>query len=159
MDYLTGSAKKSSKSSHKFGFSNPNDFEFAVKLIASIYKKYVYENKPGDELVSNFAYLSQDLQQSVIDVMITRRSEISDFLLREHNTIVKSLLFSFDWDVRCIIGSSSSTKMSTKVVSIILNCYTNCTSSTSLRKICFELKKNQLIKLLLLLEECNNYLL
>lgn len=108
------------------------------------------------ELLSHFAHFNADFQQSVLDVLTTRRSEMEEFLVNEYNSRTNDLLMSFDWDLRWIMGTSNLTTLRTQIVTLILNCKTQ--SSADLKTVYMEMNKAELNKLIGILEECDKKL-
>lgn len=123
IDYLIGLMQHKSiiKLSHKLGFSNPDEFENALKCISSIYRQYSLEMIQQSELLTHFAHFNTDFQQSVLDVYAMRRIEVEEFLITEHNARKNELLMSFDWDVRQILGTSNAVGHRSHIASLILN--------------------------------------
>lgn len=144
------------KLSHKFGFSNPDEFENAIKFISNIYRQFILEMISEAELLSHFAHFNADFQQSVLDVISVRRTEMEEFLIVEHNSRNRNLLMSFDWDIRWILGTSNMASLRTQIATLILNCKTP--KSTELKTIHMELSKEQIDKLITLLEKCDEKL-
>lgn len=144
------------KLSHKFGFSNPDEFENAIKFISNVYRQFVLEMISEAELLSHFAHFNADFQQSVLDVFSVRRTEMEEFLIIEHNSRKNNLLMSFDYDIRLIMGSSSMASLRTQIATLILNCKTP--KSTELKTIHMELSREQIDKLITILEKCDEQL-
>lgn len=144
------------KLSHKFGFSNPDEFENAVKFISNIYRQFILEMISEAELLSHFAHFNADFQQSVLDVFSVRRTEMEEFLIIEHNSRKTNLLMSFDFDIRLIMGSSNMASLRTQIATLILNCKTP--KSTELKTIHMELTREQIDKLITILEKCDEQL-
>lgn len=161
IDYLIGSTKQknvpNTKLSHKFGFSNSDDFDNAIKFISNIYRQFILEMISETELLSHFAHFNADFQQSVLDVFTVRRTEMQEFLINEHNSRKDNLLMSFDWDIRWILGSSNMASLRTQIATLIFNCKTP-DSTTDLKTIHMELSKQQIDKLIDILEKCNEKL-
>lgn len=125
INYLIGTSKTNAsitKSCHKFGFSNPEEFESAIKFISNLYRQFTLEIISEQQLLSHFAHFNQDFQQSVLDVAKTRSFEIQEFLVNEYNSQKNDLLQSFDWDLRWILGTSSLTSLRTQIATLVLNC-------------------------------------
>lgn len=126
IDYLIGNCDDVSttinKSSHKYGFSDPDDFHSALQTIAYAYKCYCLKAITETELLSNFAHMNPDLQQSIVEVFKARQPEIVEFLLREHNSRQDKLVESFDWDVRFVMGDSSLLTQRRQLTTVTLNC-------------------------------------
>ncbi|XP_055315619.1 uncharacterized protein LOC129575707 [Sitodiplosis mosellana] len=160
IDYLIRSTKHKNvsltKLSHKFGFSNPDEFENAIKFISNIYRQFILEMISEAELLSHFAHFNADFQQSVLDVFSVRRTEMEEFLIIEHNSRKSNLLMSFDWDIRKILGTSNMASLHTQITSLILNCKTP--NSTNLKTIHMELSREQIDKLITILEKCDKNL-
>lgn len=160
IDYLIGSTKQKNvpiiKLSHKFGFSNPDEFENAIKFISNIYRQYILEMISETELLSHFAHFNADFQQSVLDVFSVRRMELKEFLINEHNSRRNNLLQSFDWDIRWILGTSNMAALRTQIATIILNCKTSKTSD--LKTFHMELSREQIDKFIHILEQCDEQL-
>ncbi|KAG4073039.1 hypothetical protein HA402_009458 [Bradysia odoriphaga] len=157
VDYLIGSKPNSTtiKSSHKFGFANPDDFELSIKFIANIYKKFVLNEVTETELIFHFTHLNHDLQQSVIDVIKVRKPEVEEFLVCEHNSRHNSLLSSFDWDVKWIMGSSTMANLRMQVATLSLNCRMK---EGQTETVFFEMNRKKLNDLIRVLEECEKKL-
>lgn len=160
IDYLIESTKQKNvpitKLSHKFGFSNPDEFENAIKFISNLYRQYILEMISEAELLSHFAHFNSDFQQSVLDVFTVRRSEMEAFLIDEHNSRKNDLLSSFDWDIRWIMGSSNMASLRTQIANLIFNCRTS--KSSDLKTIHMELSRQQIDKLIDILEKCDEQL-
>lgn len=158
VDWLIGSARQKnvSKSSHKFGFSNPEEFENAIKFISNIFREFMMESITEVQLLSHFSHLNPDFQRSVSDVLITRRAEMEEFLINEHNARHNDLLMSFDWDLRWILGTNNLTTLRKQIVTLILNCKTN--NSTELKTFYMEMDRTKLDRLIAVLEECDKLL-
>lgn len=160
IDYLIGSTKQKNvpivKLSHKFGFSNPDEFENAIKFISNIYRQFILEMISEAELLSHFAHFNTDFQQSVLDVFKVRRTEIEEFLINEHNARRNNLMISFDWDIRWILGSSNMASLRTQIATLILNCKTS--KSTDIKTIHMELSREKLDKFIDILEKCDEKL-
>lgn len=154
---MVGSTKQKSvsitKLSHKFGFSNPDEFENAIKFISNVYRQFILEMISKAELISHFAHFNTDFQQSVLDVFTVRRNEMEEFLINEHNSRTNNLLTSFDWDIRWILGTSNMASLRTQNATLILNCKTS--KSSELKTTHMELSKEQIDKLIAVLEECD----
>lgn len=145
------------KLSHKFGFSNSDEFENAIKFISTIYRQFVLEMISEAELLSHFAHFNADFQQSVLDVFTVRRIEIQEFLINEHNSRENPLLQSFDWDIRWILGTSNMAALRTQIATIILNC--KCPKSNmDVKTIHMELSRQQIDEFIGILEECDEKL-
>lgn len=157
VDYLIGSKPNSTtiKSSHKFGFTNPDDFEFSIKFIANIYKKFVLNEVNETELIFHFTHLNHDLQQSVIDVIKVRKPEVEDFLVCEYNSRQNSLMSSFDWDLKWIMGSSTMSNLRMQVATLSLNCREKDGQN---KTVFFEMNRKKLNELIRVLEECEKKL-
>lgn len=157
---MIGSTKQKhvslTKLSHKFGFSNPDEFENSIKFISNIYRQFSLEMISEAELLSHFAHLNADFQQSVLDVFSVRRTEMQEFLIIEHNSRKNNLLMSFDWDIRWILGTSNMASLRTQIATLILNCKTQ--KSTELKTIHMELSREQVDKLIIILEKCDEKL-
>lgn len=108
------------------------------------------------QLLSHFPHLNPDFQRSVTDVVITRRAEMEEFLINEHNARINDLLMSFDWDLRWILGSNNLTTLRKQIVTLILNCKTN--KSTELKRVYMEMDRTKLDRLIEILEECDKLL-
>lgn len=108
------------------------------------------------QLLSHFSHLNPDFQRSVSDVVITRRAEMEEFLINEHNARINDLLMSFDWDLRWILGTNNLTTLRTQIVTLILNCRTS--KSTELKTIYMEMNRTKLDRLIEILEECDKLL-
>lgn len=113
--------KSITKLSHKLGFSNPDEFENALKCISTNYRQYALEILLQSELLTHFAHFNTDFQQSVLDVYAMRRTEVEEFLITEHNARKNELLTSFDWDVRQILGASNAVGQRSHIATLILN--------------------------------------
>lgn len=152
VDYLIGLSKdnfKLVKSSHKYGFSNPDDFESAIKYIAKIYKQFCLKEITSDQLLSHFTHLNQQLQQTVLDVITARKDCVFNFLLKEHNSKNAYLLESFNWDLRWVMGSSSLTSHRDQLVTLALTC----TKGGKKTTIPIELDKQKLNEFIKVLED------
>lgn len=101
-----------------------------------------------------FAHLSADLQQSVLDVIRTRLSEVQDFLLVEYNGRDQALIQSFDWDVKMVMGSSRVAAMRQPLVTLVLQCRPEGGSEDSEKSVFFEMDRNKLRETLIVLEDC-----
>lgn len=141
------------KLSHKFGFANPDEFENAIKFISSIYRQTVLELIPENELLSHFAHLNADYQQSVLDILAVRRNEIEEFLINEHNSQTNKLLISFDWDIRWILGTSNMASLRSQIATLILNCKS--ADRSDLEIIHMELSRKHIDQLIEILEQCD----
>lgn len=160
MDFLIESQKINSttiKFSNKFGFLNPEEFEYAIKFIATIYKDFTINAITEEELISHFAHLNQDLQQSVVDVLNTRRSEIEEFLISEYNSRKDNLLISFDWELKWIMGNNNLAADRSQLAKLILNCR-NGNDKFAVKTIDFEMNQKKLNELIRMLEECEKQL-
>lgn len=148
------------KLSHKFGFSNPDEFENTVKCISNIYRQYSLEMISQSECLTHFAHFNTDFQQSVLDVYTVRRNEIEEFLINEHNARKNNLLTSFDWDVREVMGTSNSVSLRTQIATLIFNCKTNSLnhSYAEQKTIHMELTQQQITQLIDILEKCDEQL-
>lgn len=159
MDYLIGTLTKDvsllDKFSHKYGFANPEEFESAIKIIANAYRLYCQEKLTDTELLGHFSHMSQDLQQSVVDVVTARKPEIMAFLVREHDSRDGRLLESFDWDIRFIMGNSSLASYRSQVATLVLNCIE---TDGQRRTIHFEVTQPQLENMIKELESCQQKL-
>lgn len=155
VDYLVGQAKEKhfAKYSHKLGFSNPEEYEEAIKVISKIYHQYVMETITELDLLSHFAHFNSDFQRSVLDVLKIRRNQIENFLIDEHNSQSGDLMTSFDWDIRMVIGTSNMLSHRTEILTLILNCKTS--KSKDLKTIHMEIDKEKLDRLIEMLEECD----
>lgn len=158
VDWLIGASEQKNilKSSHKFGFSNPEEFENAIKFISNIFREFMLETINEAQMLSHFSHLNADFQRSVSDVIITRRAEIEEFLINEHNARINDLLVSFDWDLRWILGTNNMTTLRKQIVTLILNCKTN--KTTELKTIHMEMDRQRLDRLIETLEECDRLL-
>lgn len=158
VDWLIGSTRQKniSKSSHKFGFSNPDEFENAIKFISAIFREFMMERITETQLLSHFSHLNPDFQRSVLDVVITRRAEMEEFLINEHNARIHDLLMSFDWDLRWILGTNSLTTLRKQLVTLTLNCKTM--KSTEFKRVYMEMDRAKLDRLIEILEECDKML-
>lgn len=145
------------KLSHKFGFSNSDEFENAIKFISTIYRQFILEVISEAELLSHFAHFNADFQQSVLDVFTVRRTEIQEFLINHHNSREHPLLQSFDWDIRWILGTSNMAALRTQIATIILNCKLP-KSTMDLNTIHMELSREQIDRFIGILEECDEKL-
>lgn len=159
---MIGSTKQKNvpitKLSHKFGFSNSDEFENAIKFISTIYRQFVLEMISEAELLSHFAHFNADFQQSVLDVFAVRRIEIQEFLINEHNSRENPLLQSFDWDIRWILGTSNMAALRTQIATLILNCKWPKSTNVNSETIHMELSRQQIDKFIRILEECDEKL-
>lgn len=145
------------KFSHKFGFPNADEFEFAIKFIGTAYRQFVLRQSSETELISHFAHLNQDLQQSVVDVIGVRRTEVEEFLVSEFNARDTKLLVSFDWDVKWIMGTSSMATMRHQLATLVLNCRRSgggggCATGTD--TVSVEMRQPQVREMIRMLEAC-----
>lgn len=158
IDYLIGSShqKNISKSCHKYGFQDPEEYESALKFIGKFYRQFITESISETDLLSHFAHFNQDFQRSVLDVFAVRRSEIEEFLIQEHNSRNNDLMMSFDWDLRYILGTNNSSSFRAHILTLILNCKTS--QSPDLKTIYLEVGKDKIDKLIEMFEECEQKL-
>lgn len=159
VDVLIGQSKRdasTAKLSHKFGFSNAEEFENTVKFIMHLYRQHVLQNITDEELISNFSHFNQDFQQCVLDVIRTRRPEVEDFLVNEYNSRENDLLASFDWDLRWVLGTNNLTTLRTQIVTLILNCKQH--DNVDLNTVFMEMSREKLDRLIAVLEECDRKL-
>lgn len=159
VDQLIGLSRhhaSSSKLCHKFGFSNTEEFENAVKNIASLYRQYVLHKVNDAELTAHFSHFNHDFQQCVLEVIRIRRIEVEDFLVNEHNARQNDLLASFDWDVRWIMGTNKLPSSRSQIVTLILNCKENQSSDSKTKYM--EMNRDKLNQLIEVLEECDRKL-
>lgn len=159
MDELIGVSKhhaSASKLCHKFGFSNPEEFENAVKYIVNLYRQFVLQKISDIELTAHFSHFNQDFQQCVLDVIQTRRADVEEFLVNEHNSRNNALLMSFDWDVRWIMGTNILPTSRSQIVTLILNCKEN--NNDNLKTKFMEINRQKLDELIAVLEECDRKL-
>lgn len=156
MDHLIGVSKDNltttTKFSHKFGFPNAEEFEFAIKFIGTAYRQFVMQQITDTELISHFAHLNQDLQQSVVDVIGVRRTEVEEFLVSEFNARDTKLLVSFDWDVKWIMGTSSIATVRQQLAMLVLNCRRSGGSGTE--TVSVEMRQPQVREMIRMLEAC-----
>lgn len=108
------------------------------------------------QLLSHFSHLNADLHRTITDVLITRRAEIEEFLIGEHNARTNDLLMSFDWDLRWILGTNNLTTLRKQIVTLILNCRTS--KSTDINTFHMEIDRPKLDRLIEALEECDKLL-
>lgn len=157
VDHLIDSPKShrfaSTKFSHKFGFANPDEFESAIRFIADAYRRFTLKQLSNTEMMVKFAHLNADLQQSVVDVIRTRLTEVQEWLLVEHNSRETALVQSFDWDVKMVMGSSSMASIRQLLVTLDLKCRPEEGADRSDRSIFFEMDRAKLQKLIATLEE------
>lgn len=99
--------------------------------------------------------MNQDLQQSVIDVITIRRSEVEEFLVDEFNSRNDKLMVSFDWDLKWVMGSSSLATLRTQLATLIMNCRQK---DGTIETVFFEMNRKKLHDLIRMLEECNEKL-
>lgn len=143
------------KFSHKFGFPNADEFEFAIKFIGTAYRQFVMRQITDTELISNFAHLNQDLQQSVVDVIGVRRTEVEEFLVSEFNARDTKLLVSFDWDVKWIMGTSSMATARQQLATLVLNCRRSGGGSVAgTDTVSVEMRQPQVREMIQMLEAC-----
>lgn len=144
------------KFSHKFGFPNADEFEFAIKFIGTAYRQFIMRQITDTELISHFAHLNQDLQQSVLDVIGVRRTEVEEFLVCEFNARDTKLLVSFDWDVKWIMGTSSMATMRQQLATLVLNCRRSGGggSATGKETVSVEMRQPQVREMIRMLEAC-----
>ncbi|XP_055386505.1 COMM domain-containing protein 8-like [Condylostylus longicornis] len=161
IDHLIGSTEDKDeqillKSCHKYGFSSVEQFEKTVEIIANAFKLYVLNVVSEVEFLSQFSHLSLDLQQSILAVLKTRKSEVVVFLLREHNSKHYKLLQSFDWDIRFVFGDSNNPSLRREIASLTLNCiYSNENEKKPKESSIFmELDRKMLDTLIEVLENC-----
>lgn len=145
-----------SKLCHKFGFANAEEFENAVKYIANLYRQYVLHKLNDVELTAHFSHFNQDFQQCVLNVIRTRRAEVEEFLVNEHNARNNELLASFDWDVRWILGTNKLPSSQAQIVTLILNCKENKSDNLSTKYM--EIDRTKLDQLIEVLEKCEREL-
>lgn len=103
------------------------------------------------ELIFHFTHLNHDLQQSVIDVIKVRKPEVEEFLLCEYNSRHNSLLTSFDWDLKWIMGSSTMSNLRMQIATLSLNCKMK---EGQTKTVFFEMNRKKLNELIRVLEEC-----
>lgn len=108
------------------------------------------------QLLSHFSHLNPDFQRSVLDVLITRRTDMEEFLITEHNARINDLLISFNWDLRWILGTNNLTTLRKQIVTFILNCKAN--NSPELKTIYMEMDKTKLDQLIEVFQECDKLL-
>lgn len=107
------------------------------------------------ELILHFTHLNHDLQQSVIDVIKVRQPEVEEFLVCEYNSRHNSLLSSFDWDLKWIMGSSTISNLRMQIATLSLNCRMK---EGQTKTIFFEMNRKKLNELIRVLEECEKKL-
>lgn len=107
------------------------------------------------ELIFHFTHLNHDLQQSVIDVIKVRAPEVEEFLVGEYNSRHNSLLTSFDWDLKWIMGSSTMSNLRTQIATLSLNCKAK---EGQTKTVFFEMNRKKLNELIRVLEECEKKL-
>lgn len=159
VDELIGVSKhhaSTTKFSNKFGFSNPEEFENSVKFITKLYRQHVLQQISDEQFLAHFSHFNQDFQQVVLDVIRTRRPEVEDFLVNEHNARNNDLLSSFDWDLRWIMGTNNLTTLRSQIITLIFNCNQN--KNPDLKTIFMEMDREKLDKLITVLEECDRKL-
>lgn len=158
--------QRSTKFSHKFGFSNADEFEAAVKFIAQLYRQFTLRQVNDTELICYFAHLNQDLQQSVADVIGVRRAEVEEFLVAEYNARDAKLMMSFDWDVKWVMGTSALATLRQQLATLVLVCRKptgndgdGATAGTiAMESVCMEMTSTMVKKMIGVLEECDRKL-
>lgn len=123
---LTTSSSTSTSSSsahHKFGFANADEFDAAIRFLGLLCRRHAERQLDDAALLRmHFAHLPVDLQQSVLDVLCTRRHELQQLLLAEFNGRHRPLFQSLDWDVRWVLGSSSLATLRQQLATMVWQC-------------------------------------
>lgn len=140
---------RSTKRESKIHGNSPDDFEAAVKSIASNYKAHCLDLITEQELLAKYSHINSDLQRVVLEVFKARKPEIMVFLLQEHNVKQGCLIESFDWNVNLIFGDSSLPTNRRTVGTLALNCVEG---DMKKRVVHFELDKRKLDDLIKVLE-------
>lgn len=148
--------KNISKSCHKYGFQDPEEYEDALKFIGKIYRQFMTEQINEAIVLSHFAHFNQIFQRSVLHVFNVRRFEIEEFLIQEYNCLNDDLMTSFDWDLRYVLGTNNYSSFRAHILTLVLNCKTN--KLDGLRTIYFEIGKDKIEELIKMLEECEQKL-
>ncbi|XP_067625603.1 uncharacterized protein [Eurosta solidaginis] len=143
VDVLLGNSDENQmeKHCHKYGFQNVHDFMLVTRKIASVYKAhYETDNSTEADLLSEFCNLSPEFQRLVSVVYQARKPEIGKYMLQLHNAQEHSLVLSFDYDARVVLGDSSFAQNFREIVRIYFNC---CDANGKLKKLHFEMSPDK----------------
>ncbi|XP_053958905.1 uncharacterized protein LOC128863664 [Anastrepha ludens] len=153
VDVLLGNSDEHQmeKHCHKYGFQNVHDFMLMTRKIARAYRShYENENSTEAELLYEFSNLSPEFQRLVPAVYEARKSEIGKYMLQLHNAQEHSLVLSFDYDARVVLGDSSFAQNYRELVRLYFNC---CDANGKISKIHFEMNPDKLNEFIMALEE------
>lgn len=128
---------------------NQSNLEFSIAYLANIFKSYCLDEINTNELLS-LPNLSDEYQQVILEAIESRRSEVSKFLLFEHNSqSSRDVLLNFDWEVNWIIGSSSMASTRQQMATLILNSK----NGNVMKSLTLELDRNMVNKIIQVLEQ------
>uniref|UniRef100_A0A6B2ENR3 COMM domain-containing protein n=1 Tax=Phlebotomus kandelakii TaxID=1109342 RepID=A0A6B2ENR3_9DIPT len=147
---LKGNAIKSWK---YYGFSHQDEVDLARKSVSNIIVLYSRGQMDQCTLKSYFSYLSRELQERIVAVLESRREEILRRLIFVKLSSEQKVMESFDWEVKWIIGSSSSSIFQKIITSLTLNCRKG---SNSTEKLHLEMDRQRLDELIKILEDCES---
>lgn len=111
--------------SHKYGFHNPDDFLLTTRSIAKFYRTICTNDTSSgqysDFVKSELSNLTPEFQKIITSALQSRRNEVLYYLIREQNANEYSLIESFDWDTRLILGDSSFAQNNKLLTTLTLN--------------------------------------
>ncbi|OWF44220.1 COMM domain-containing protein 8-like [Mizuhopecten yessoensis] len=122
-----------------------------VDMYQSLIKAAVRESFTKDRIYQELGALSEDLKQTVVDVVNSRRDEIQNQLMAETHNISQAVLSDFDWKVKLIMSSDKISSVQEPVVSLDLDIGSG--QDNTIHSI--ELNKEELDKLISSLEGAN----
>uniref|UniRef100_A0A1B0DJV6 Uncharacterized protein n=1 Tax=Phlebotomus papatasi TaxID=29031 RepID=A0A1B0DJV6_PHLPP len=110
------------KSWKDYGFTHQDELDLATKGLSNIFGQYARGQIDQKSLKSYFSYLNPELQEKIVRVIEGRKDEILRHLVFRSISSEQKALVSFDWDVKWILGSSSSSTVQKLITSLTLNC-------------------------------------
>ncbi|XP_059617268.1 uncharacterized protein LOC132262137 [Phlebotomus argentipes] len=139
----------------KYGFSQKEEIDLARKSLTSIFTQYALAKIDQRTLKSYFSYLSSELQESIVAVLESRKEELLRRLVFARISAEQKAMESFDWDVKWILGSSSSSTVQKLITSLTINCRKGKDPTENLH---IEMDKTLLDKMIAALENCESNL-
>ncbi|XP_055683854.1 uncharacterized protein LOC129790396 [Lutzomyia longipalpis] len=138
-----------------FGFSHQDEFDLAKKSLINIITQYCRAQIDQGTLKLYFSYLNPELQERALGIIESRKEEFLRHLIFASISIDQKAMESFDWDVKWILGSSSSSTVQKLITSLTLSCRKG---KESPQKLHVEMDKEHLDRLIAALEHCERHL-
>ncbi|GAB0096836.1 hypothetical protein DMENIID0001_124040 [Sergentomyia squamirostris] len=135
----------------EYGFSRQEELDLVAKSLCSVFYQYSRGQIDRRTLKSYFSYLSPDIQNKILSILDGRKEEFNRYLIFAQISSDQKAMLNFDWDVKCILGSSSSSSVQKLIASLTLTCRK---AKCPEEKLHVEMNRENLDKLIVALESC-----